>query len=160
MNRKRLGIAILTGALLGILCIIGVGLRLPGGYFANWVFLIGMWYNRVIMGLVIGLADEIVIIKGENSRMWTNAIVRGLLFGLIVSAAIFLSTHILEIAERMCDRIGIIHKGELIAVGSMQELRELSQGEESTLPGGASLEDIFLNLTGGAEYAELAEVLK
>jgi ABC-2 type transport system ATP-binding protein len=75
-------------------------------------------------------------------------------------AAIFLSTHILEIAERMCDRIGIINKGELIAVGSMEELRNLSQGEESTLPGGASLEDIFLNLTGGTEYAELAEVLK
>ncbi len=75
-------------------------------------------------------------------------------------AAIFLSTHILEIAERMCDRIGIINKGELIAVGSMEELRTMSQGAEPTLPGGASLEDIFLNLTGGAEYAELAEVLK
>jgi hypothetical protein len=97
MNRKRLGIAILTGALLGILCIIGVGLRLPGGYFANWVFLIGMWYNRVIMGLVIGLADEIVFIKGENSRMWANAIVRGLLFGVILSAAIFLSTEFRDI---------------------------------------------------------------
>lgn len=97
MNRKRLGIAILTGALLGILCIIGVGLRLPGGYFANWVFLIGMWYNRVIMGLVIGFADELVIIKGENSRVWANAIVRGLLFGLIVSAAIFLSTEFRDI---------------------------------------------------------------
>lgn len=97
MNRKRLGIAILTGALLGILCIIGVGLRLPGGYFANWVFLIGMWYNRVIMGLVIGLTDEIVIMKGENSRMWANAIVRGLLFGIIVSAAIFLSTEFRDI---------------------------------------------------------------
>jgi len=75
-------------------------------------------------------------------------------------AAIFLSTHILEIAERMCDRIGIINKGELIAVGSMEELRTMSQGAEPTLPGGASLEDIFLNLTGGTEYAELAEVLK
>jgi hypothetical protein len=56
-----------------------------------------MWYNRVIMGLVIGLADEIVIIKGENSRMWTNAIIRGLLLGLIVSAAIFLSTEFRDI---------------------------------------------------------------
>jgi ABC-2 type transport system ATP-binding protein len=75
-------------------------------------------------------------------------------------AAIFLSTHILEIAERMCDRIGIINKGELIAVGTMEELRNLSQDSGQDLPGGASLEDIFLNLTGGAEYAELAEVLK
>jgi len=92
MNRKRLGIAILSGALLGILCIIGVGARIPGGYLANIIFLIGMWYNRVIMGLVIGLADEIIIIKGENGRMWANAIVRGLFFGFLVSSAIFLST--------------------------------------------------------------------
>jgi hypothetical protein len=97
MNRKRVGIAILSGALLGILCIIGVGARIPGGYLPNIIFLIGMWYNRVIMGLVIGLADEIVIIKGENNRMWANAIIRGLLFGIIVSVAIFLSTEFRDI---------------------------------------------------------------
>ncbi len=75
-------------------------------------------------------------------------------------AAVFLSTHILEIAERMCDRIGIIHQGQLIAVGSMSELRQV-RGETGGLPGAAvSLEDIFLSLTGGAEYAEIAEVLK
>jgi ABC-2 type transport system ATP-binding protein len=69
-------------------------------------------------------------------------------------AAVFLSTHILEIAERMCDRIGIINQGELIAVGTMEELRRLGQIGET------SLEDIFLSLTGGAEEAEIAEVLK
>jgi ABC-2 type transport system ATP-binding protein len=69
-------------------------------------------------------------------------------------AAIFLSTHILEIAERMCDRIGIINKGELIAVGTMKELRLLGKAGET------SLEDIFLGLTGGAEEAEIAEILK
>lgn len=67
-------------------------------------------------------------------------------------AAVFLSTHILEIAERMCDRIGIINQGKLIAVGSMDELRALGKGE-------TSLEDIFLSLTGGAEYAEIEGVL-
>ncbi len=69
-------------------------------------------------------------------------------------AAIMLSTHILEIAERMCDRIGIINKGQLIAVGTMNELRTLDK------TGQASLEDIFLNLTGGAEEAEIAEILR
>jgi ABC-2 type transport system ATP-binding protein len=69
-------------------------------------------------------------------------------------AAVMLSTHILEIAERMCDRIGIINKGQLIAVGTMDELRTLDK------TGQASLEDIFLSLTGGAEEAEIAEVLK
>jgi ABC-2 type transport system ATP-binding protein len=68
-------------------------------------------------------------------------------------SAVFLSTHILEIAERMCDRIGIINQGRLIAAGTMEELRAMGRGE-------TSLEDIFLSLTGGAEEAEIAEVLK
>ena len=68
-------------------------------------------------------------------------------------AAVMLSTHILEIAERMCDRIGIINKGKLIAIGTLDELRQIGNGE-------TSLEDIFLELTGGAEYAEIAEVMK
>ncbi len=69
-------------------------------------------------------------------------------------AAVMLSTHILEIAERMCDRIGIINKGELIAVGTMDELRSLDK------TGQTSLEDIFLSLTGGADEAEIAEIMK
>jgi ABC-2 type transport system ATP-binding protein len=68
-------------------------------------------------------------------------------------AAVFLSTHILEIAERMCDRIGIINQGRLIAAGTMDELRAVGKGQ-------SRLEDIFLSLTGGAEYAEIADVLK
>ena len=68
--------------------------------------------------------------------------------------AVFLSTHILEIAERMCDRIGIINKGELVAIGTMNELRSLGKAGET------SLEDIFLGLTGGAEEAEISEILR
>ena len=68
-------------------------------------------------------------------------------------AVVFVTTHILEIAERMCDRIGIINQGKLVAIGTMEELRKLGRGQ-------ASLEDIFLSLTGGTEEAELAEVLK
>lgn len=72
-------------------------------------------------------------------------------------SAVFLSTHILEIAERMCDRIGIINQGRLIAVGTMDQLRSLDKTAES---GETSLEDIFLSLTGGGEVAEIAEILK
>ncbi len=68
-------------------------------------------------------------------------------------SVVFLSTHILEIAERMCDRIGIINRGQLIAVGTMEKLRTMGRGE-------TSLEEIFLSLTGGTEVAEIAEVLK
>lgn len=52
---------------------------------------------------------------------------------------VFFSTHILEVAEKLCDRIGIIHKGKLIAIGTMDELR---QGDKKD-----SLENIFLELT-------------
>lgn len=65
---------------------------------------------------------------------------------------IFLSTHILEIAERMCDRMAIIQRGEIIARGTMGELKAKARRNET-------LEDIFLELTGGAAYAELTEVL-
>src|SRR6476661_2255520 len=65
--------------------------------------------------------------------------------------AVFMSTHILEIAERMCDRVAIISAGQVIATGTMDELRAGRAGE--------SLEDIFLALTGGAEEAELADAL-
>ncbi len=68
-------------------------------------------------------------------------------------AAIMLSTHIMEIAERMCDRIGIINQGRLIAAGTMDDLRSLGNGQ-------TDLEDIFLQLTGGTDDAEIAEVLK
>lgn len=78
-------------------------------------------------------------------------VVKDLLLGLKDrGATVFLSTHILEVAERMCDRAGIIQSGRLVAVGTMDELRG---GRD------ASLEDIFLELTGGAEVAELASYL-
>ncbi len=67
--------------------------------------------------------------------------------------SIFFYTHIIEIAERMCDRVMIINQGRIIASGTMAELRA---GENTT----ASLEDIFLALTGGAEYTAIAEVLE
>jgi ABC-2 type transport system ATP-binding protein len=50
------------------------------------------------------------------------------------------STHIMEVAEKLCSRIGIIHKGRLIACGTMEELRAFNRTEHS-------LEDIFLELT-------------
>jgi len=72
-------------------------------------------------------------------------------------AAVFLSTHILEIAQRMSDRIGIINKGKLIAIGTMDEVRSYDQRDDGKT---SSLDNIFLDLTGGTEYAEIAEVLK
>ena len=53
---------------------------------------------------------------------------------------LFFSTHVMEVAEKLCDRIGIIHKGKLVACGTMGELRTLARDRES-------LENIFLELT-------------
>lgn len=68
--------------------------------------------------------------------------------------AVFLSTHILEIAERVCDRVGILDHGQLIAVGTMPELRGMVESAPDT-----TLEDLFLNLTGGEAVAEVASIL-
>ncbi len=66
-------------------------------------------------------------------------------------AAIFMTTHVLEIAEKMCDRIGIINEGKLIVEGTLNELRQRSKKE--------SLEDIFLSLTGEDELREVIDNL-
>ena len=59
---------------------------------------------------------------------------------------VFFSTHILDVAERLCHRVGIINKGKLIAQGNMAELRENApEGDEE------SLENIFLELTEDEE---------
>jgi ABC-2 type transport system ATP-binding protein len=55
--------------------------------------------------------------------------------------AIFFSTHVLEVAEKLCDRVAIIKNGKLVVSGSMDEVK-----------GNDSLEDVFLELEGGTEY--------
>jgi ABC-2 type transport system ATP-binding protein len=53
---------------------------------------------------------------------------------------IFMSTHLLDMAEKVCTRVGIIHRGELVATGSLAELRE-------RVDQNASLEEVFLKVT-------------
>jgi ABC-2 type transport system ATP-binding protein len=57
---------------------------------------------------------------------------------------IFLSTHLLDMAERLCSRLGIIHQGELVAVGALDALRR------EVVPGG-TLEEVFLRATQSNE---------
>jgi len=62
---------------------------------------------------------------------------------------IFFSSHIMEVVERLCTRVGIINRGVLVAEGTLQELRERASG--SAAEGSekdATLEDIFLNVIG------------
>jgi ABC-2 type transport system ATP-binding protein len=62
---------------------------------------------------------------------------------------VLMSTHTLEIAEAVCDRIAIIQKGKIAAVGTMTEVRQQTESH------GQSLEQLFLKLTGGAELRSL-----
>jgi len=64
-----------------------------------------------------------------------------------------MSTHILEIAQAMCDRIAIMYEGRLLALGDMKELRR-----KARLPG-SDLEDIFLKLTGTEDIRAVVEAL-
>jgi ABC-2 type transport system ATP-binding protein len=66
-------------------------------------------------------------------------------------ATIFLTSHVLEIVERLCTHVAIIQKGSLVAQGSLEELRagvEASHPDESGRSGKATLEEIFLNVLG------------
>jgi len=68
--------------------------------------------------------------------------------------AVFMSTHTLEIAEEVCDRIAIIHEGRIIAAGTIGDLKHKAGSE------GIKLEALFFKLTGGEEERRLVEALK
>jgi ABC-2 type transport system ATP-binding protein len=91
------------------------------------------------------------IAAGTLKAMLTRMIARG--------ATIFLTSHVLEIVERLCSHVAIIHKGQLVAQGSLEELRAgvaasnrfaSSAGEWSAAPAGEklTLEQIFLAIVG------------
>lgn len=83
MLNKRLIIAVIMGALLGIVCIIGAQVR-SGFTQPSW-YLFAFWYNRVILGIVIGFAPSL--------KRYHHAIIRGAIFGLVVSFAFYISTN-------------------------------------------------------------------
>ncbi len=96
LDLKRIGLATLIGAVLGIFCILGAGGRV-GGWKGNEILLIGLWYNRVIMGLLIGFAGDLQLIKKSNSSKWLSSIIRGAILGLLVSLQFYLSTNLLDL---------------------------------------------------------------
>jgi ABC-2 type transport system ATP-binding protein len=71
-----------------------------------------------------------------------------------LGGTVFLTTHTLEVAQAVCDRIAIILGGEIVAMGTMEELRAQSDA------GGAHLEEIFLKVTGGEEMADIVRSLE
>ncbi len=82
---------------------------------------------------MVGLDPKAAFLLKEEMRRRADA-----------GVTVFFSTHVLEVAEKLCDRVGIIHHGKLLAEGSPDELRH-RMGDES-------LEDVFLEMTeSGAE---------
>ena len=93
------------------------------------------------------------IAAGMLKNMLTGMINRG--------ATIFLTTHVLEIVERLCSHVAIISKGRLVAIGSLDELRA---DVASTLPGVEqgqrfTLEEMFLAILGAAGHQESPQEL-
>jgi len=66
---------------------------------------------------------------------------------------VLLSTHILEVAQALCKRVAIIDRGQIVAIGTMDELRAQAGSAQATL------EDLFLKLTAGPESREMIERL-
>ena len=82
MFTRRMKVCIVAGAVLGVLCIIGASIR--SGFERDALYLFAFWYNRLLMGLVIGLAAATADLA--------KALGRGALLGLLVSFAFYSST--------------------------------------------------------------------
>jgi len=67
---------------------------------------------------------------------------------------VFMSTHTLEVAEAICDRVAIIDKGEIAALGTVDELKALHDARDGRL------EDVFLKLVGVTDEADVLQVLR
>ncbi|MEM2321468.1 MAG: ABC transporter ATP-binding protein [Candidatus Bathyarchaeia archaeon] len=87
---------------------------------------------------ILILDEPFVGIDPAGQRIIKNVFVERVRRG----GAIFISTHLLDTAERLCDRVAIIYKGQNIASGSLESLRKMSRSEEN-----ATLEEVFLKLT-------------
>jgi ABC-2 type transport system ATP-binding protein len=116
----------------------------------------GMRQKLIIAGALIHRPEVIVVdepmvgLDPKGARLLKD------LFREYVSrgGTILMSTHTLEIAESMCDRIAIMQRGRILAQGTMDELRQ------QTASGDASLEELFLRLTGGFREHQLDSILE
>lgn len=101
------------------------------------------------LGLACALIhDPAVLILDEPINGLDPRASRDVQERLLAAAArgvtIFVSTHLLDMAEKLCDRVGIIHHGQLVATGTLDQLRADASAS-------GSLEDVFLKITAEAE---------
>jgi len=115
----------------------------------------GMKQKITITAAMMNRPKLLVVDEGLNGLDPRSArIVKDLLRELAKEGvAILFSTHVLEIAEAICDRVIIMNKGLLLAEGTVGELRR-----RAGMPG-STLEDVFLKLTGTEDLGEVVEAL-
>jgi len=99
---------------------------------------------------VVLMDEPMVGLDPKSARM-----VKGIMLDMAKKGVtIFMCTHILEIAEKLCDRIGIMYEGKIIELGTMEQLRKKSGSPLTDADGRKiNLEDIFLTLTKNPDYA-------
>jgi ABC-2 type transport system ATP-binding protein len=94
--------------------------------------------------------DEPMVGMDPRGARMLRSLLRSL---ALEGTTLFLSTHSLEVAEALCDRIGIIQAGRLVAVGTLDELRARAGDARG-------LEDVFLKLTGAEDLLDVIEALR
>jgi ABC-2 type transport system ATP-binding protein len=115
----------------------------------------GMRQKLIISGALVHRPEVIVVdepmvgLDPKSARLLKD------LFRQFVArgGTVLMSTHTLEVAETMCDRIAIIHGGKIVAHGTMAEVQEQTSSED------LDLEQLFLKLTGGLQDHQLDTIL-
>jgi ABC-2 type transport system ATP-binding protein len=115
----------------------------------------GMRQKLIISGALVHRPEVIVVdepmvgLDPKSARLLKD------LFRQFVSrgGTVLMSTHTLEVAETMCDRIAILHGGKIAASGTMSDIQEQTSSED------LGLEELFLKLTGGMREHQLDTIL-
>jgi ABC-2 type transport system ATP-binding protein len=116
----------------------------------------GMRQKLIIAGALVHRPAVIVVdepmvgLDPKSARLLKDLFRRFVTRG----GTVLMSTHTLEVAEQMCDRIAILNQGRIVAHGTMDDLRR------QTASGDLSLEALFLKLTGGLGEHQLDSVLE
>ena len=115
----------------------------------------GMRQKLIISGALVHRPEVIVVDEPMVGLDPRSARLLKDLFRQFVNrgGTVLMSTHTLEVAETMCDRIAIVHGGRIVASGNMAELQEQTSSED------LGLEEVFLKLTGGMREHQLDTIL-
>ena len=115
----------------------------------------GMRQKLIISGALVHRPEVIVVDEPMVGLDPRSARLLKDLFRQFVNrgGTVLMSTHTLEVAETMCDRIAIVHGGRIVASGNMSELQEQTSSED------LGLEEVFLKLTGGMREHQLDTIL-